>query len=212
MCTYAGRDAPARAARGDPVGRRVRRLQGACRTTTLSRVDGLASDGRLVAVAIVVGVVALDQLTKVWAVARLDDGPISIVGTRRRAPAEPQHRRRVQPLPGVHAAPRGARRSCSPCSSCAPCAAPTTCWMVVALALVLGGATRQPDRPYGPGTRGSSAARSSTSSASARCPTFNVADSRDHDRRDPARGARAVRCVARTRTPSPSSTLMPRRD
>jgi len=46
--------------------------------------DGEPADGSrhrtIVAVAIVSGVVALDQLTKVWAVARLDDGPISVFG------------------------------------------------------------------------------------------------------------------------------------
>ena len=35
----------------------------------------------LLAVGIVVAVVVLDQLTKVWAVAALSDGPVSIVGT-----------------------------------------------------------------------------------------------------------------------------------
>jgi signal peptidase II len=39
-----------------------------------------SSRRRLLAAAIVVGVVAVDQLTKTWAVASLDDGPISIVG------------------------------------------------------------------------------------------------------------------------------------
>jgi signal peptidase II len=39
-----------------------------------------SSRRRLLAGAIVVGIVALDQLTKAWAVATLDDGPVGIVG------------------------------------------------------------------------------------------------------------------------------------
>jgi signal peptidase II len=39
-----------------------------------------SSRRRLLAGAIVVGVVAVDQLTKTWAVAALDDGPASIIG------------------------------------------------------------------------------------------------------------------------------------
>jgi signal peptidase II len=39
-----------------------------------------SSRRRLLAGAIVVGIVAVDQLTKTWAVAALDDGPVSIVG------------------------------------------------------------------------------------------------------------------------------------
>jgi signal peptidase II len=40
-----------------------------------------SSRRRLLAGAIVVGVVAVDQLTKTWAVAALDDGPVGIIGT-----------------------------------------------------------------------------------------------------------------------------------
>jgi signal peptidase II len=46
--------------------------------------SGRADSGRrraLLVTAIVVGVVVLDQLTKVWAVATLADGPTSIIGT-----------------------------------------------------------------------------------------------------------------------------------
>ncbi|HEY8216477.1 MAG TPA: signal peptidase II [Acidimicrobiia bacterium] len=39
-----------------------------------------SSRRRLLAGAIVVGVVAIDQLTKAWAVAALEDGPASIIG------------------------------------------------------------------------------------------------------------------------------------
>jgi signal peptidase II len=39
-----------------------------------------AANGRLAA-AIVLGVLALDQLTKLWAVRELRDGPVSIIGT-----------------------------------------------------------------------------------------------------------------------------------
>ncbi len=37
--------------------------------------------GRRLAAVVVVSVVAIDQLTKLWAVSALDDGPISVVGT-----------------------------------------------------------------------------------------------------------------------------------
>ena len=149
------------------MGRRVRRLQGACRATTLTRTRRAATPADPHRRApIVVVVVALDQVTKAWAVDRLRRRPDLDHRQRRRAPAEPQHRRCVQPVPGVHAAARGARgrdrgrarargaprrrprRRSSRSRSCSA-------------------ARRQPDRPRRAARRGSCAARSSTSSASA---------------------------------------------
>ena len=46
----------------------------------MPNADGERSSRRRLAAAIVVGVVAVDQATKTWAVAVLDDGPRSIVG------------------------------------------------------------------------------------------------------------------------------------
>jgi signal peptidase II len=106
--------------------------------------DGEPVDGSrrraIVAVAIVSGVVALDQLTKVWAVARLDDGPISVFGedvelrlSRNRGGAFSLFQG-FTPLLAVLAVVlavllvRALRRT-------------DDMWMVVALALVLGGAT-----------------------------------------------------------------------
>jgi signal peptidase II len=106
--------------------------------------DGEPVDGSrrraIVAIAIVSGVVALDQLTKVWAVARLDDGPISLFGqdvqlrlSRNRGGAFSLFQG-FTPLLAVLAVVlavllvRALRRT-------------DDMWMVVALALVLGGAS-----------------------------------------------------------------------
>ena len=117
------------------------------RSSTARRVpsaDGEPVDGSrqraIVAIAIVSGVVALDQLTKVWAVARLDDGPISVFGqdvelrlSRNRGSAFSLFQG-FTPLLAVLAVVlavllvRALRRT-------------DDMWMVVALALVLGGAT-----------------------------------------------------------------------
>ena len=115
----------ARTARAPAVGRRVRRLQGACRAPTVSLPRRGRDDGRSSVRSSSV-IVAVDQLTKIWAVARLDDGPISLVGDDVQLRLSRNTGRRVQPLPGVHAAPRGPRRRCSPCCSSARFGAPTT--------------------------------------------------------------------------------------
>ena len=62
------------------------------------------------AAGIVFAIVALDLLTKAWAVRDLADGPVSIIGDTVELPARPQHRRRVQRVPGVHARARDRRR------------------------------------------------------------------------------------------------------
>ena len=66
--------------------------------------------GPRLAAAIVFAIVALDLLTKAWAVRELADGPVVDHRRRRRLPPRPQHRRRVQPVPGVHALARDRRR------------------------------------------------------------------------------------------------------
>ena len=119
----------ARAPRGLPVRRDLRRLQGACRATPLDARDPRRRRGPgrpLLATAIVLGVVALDQLTKAWAVRELADGPVSIIGDDVELRARPA-------TPAARSACSRRSRRCSPSSpsswrssSCARCAAPAT--------------------------------------------------------------------------------------
>ena len=96
VCVPAGSPHRRRPARGDPVGRVLRGLQAACRAAApLARSRPVP---RWLAPSIVVGVVVLDQLTKIWVVASLSDAPLSIIGDDVELHLDPQQRRRVQPV------------------------------------------------------------------------------------------------------------------
>ncbi len=73
---------PGRPARGHPVGRAVREVQGPWRTASLrrERLTPSRSRHRMGRSRRCSRIVAIDQLTKVWAVAALADGPQHVIG------------------------------------------------------------------------------------------------------------------------------------
>ena len=161
------------------MGRGLRRLQGACRATALTRHRRTvaAAPAALLVAAIVVGVVVLDQLTKVWAVATLADGPIDRHRRRRRVPADPQHRRRVQPrsraFTPLLAIARDRARG-APGARAAPDRRPADAGRAGAGARRR---ARQPRRPHLPVSPGFLRGEVVDFVHVGRFPTFNVADS-----------------------------------
>ena len=170
---------PGRAARGDPVGRAVREVQGPWRTASLTQTEappprpaavGRASRSSRSS--------SLDQLTK--ALGRLDAGRRPDATSSATTSSSSSSRNcgsafsRFQGYTPLLAVARDRRSSVFIVREARNA---TDRWMLVGLVLVLGGALGNLVRPVLPRRRGSCAATSSTSSRSARFPVFNVADS-----------------------------------
>ena len=139
----------------------------------------------LLATAIVLGVVVLDQLSKLWAVRDLADGADLGDRRRHRLRARPQHRQRVQPVPGVHAVARHRRhRGGGPArAGGAPHARPAHGRRALAGARRR---ARQPRRPPVP-VAGLPAGRGRRLRARRQLPDVQRRRLRDHDRRGPHR-------------------------
>ena len=175
------RSHPARAARGDPVGRAVREVQGPWRTAPLTDATGRRRSTRRAprwVVAALVAIVALDQLTKTWAVAALADGPKHVIGDtvefdarRATAAARSAASRAYTPILAVGAivVTCSCSRACARRRPTAGCSS--------ALVLVLGGALGNLVRPHLPRRPGFLRGHVVDFVAVGWWPVFNVADS-----------------------------------
>ena len=178
------------------MGRAVREVQGPWRTAPLTarthRPRGRAAVDRRVAVA---AIVAIDQLTKSWAVSRARRRPARHHRRLRRSSSSSRNGGSAfSRFQGIHAGPRGRSRSSIVGAHRARGAQrDRSAGCSIGLTLVLGGALGNLVRPDLPRRRASCAATSSTSSRSAgsRCSTSPTRASRS------ARSSSIVRTLVR---------------